>query len=271
MTPSSYGEAMSSSTIATGISGRGYYSSGYLLDGYLCGECGTKRDGDWTLPCPICSNTSICTKCGATGECRHSSPSLTWSTTAIPLYRQTKGKRTLGFVTKPVPKFVRPTNRMTAKDRVKSTQSLKPNYSYLKSAFHHVGPPAPAPGVTMLESCLVCGEFDTVEKENGMCPVCVTAATEATVTELKVEEEDWLDVLDGVDRLSTGRKIYPTPCKCCKKALKTHYPGLTTLLCDACIAKIDKPYRVKCSKCKTEINSFYSSNNLLCWDCLMSI
>lgn len=202
MTLSLYSEAMSSSPLTNGISGRGYSSSGYVLDGYLCGDCGLKRDGDWTLPCPRCSNTSICTKCGATGECRHSSPSsLSWTSGAVPVYRKgkvVKARRSLSFVTKPAPKFVAPPNRMTAKDRVKASQALKPNYDYLKKAFHT--------GSSVLQACLVCGDFDTVE--NGMCPVCVTAATDPVITELKVEQEDWLSGVDnfGTADLATGQE-----------------------------------------------------------------
>lgn len=69
---------MSSAPLNTGISGRGYSSTQYVLDGYLCGQCGNKRNGDWTLPCPHCAklstrvDVSICTTCGSTKDCVHS-------------------------------------------------------------------------------------------------------------------------------------------------------------------------------------------------------
>lgn len=105
---------MSSAPLTTDISGRGYSSTQYIIDGYFCGQCGNKRTGDWTLPCPHCAsitsrlNVSICTTCGSTGDCRHSSPS------DVP-EAPTSNKRQKVSDTRDVPS--RRWNRMTPADR----------------------------------------------------------------------------------------------------------------------------------------------------------
>lgn len=122
-----------------------------IVHGYFCQWCLAKRNGDWRLPCSNCGNgttrvnVSICTTCGSTNDCKHSSPS------DVPQAPSSNKRQKLSH-TQNVP--TRKWNRMTASDRLTLT----------KKGFE-------------IRSCVVCqnGFPAKVGVPKAMCTICIVA------------------------------------------------------------------------------------------------